>query len=188
MHARRCRPALTQHLGLRRAIWRRKRRRLRRRRRQPRRKRSNRSTKIHKIRIAPVRCVLRSTDGSIFRRKNIRTKTFRPAPYADGCCITVRFFVATRPSGRRRYRISAFSHRESSSPMASRSSKPVAGGSTARRRPQVGKASEWISSGSDFVPSRIGGYGVSTSASHPRSGRFITAHYTNQATMLPCRK
>ena len=72
---------LSQLLGPRRATWPRKRRKQRRQRRQPRRKRSNRSTKIHRIRIAPeIRCTLRSTDSSIFRRQNIRATNSQAGP------------------------------------------------------------------------------------------------------------
>jgi hypothetical protein len=71
----------------------------------------------HKIRVAPeVRCVLRSTDGSIFRRKSIRRKTFKADLYVDGCCVTVRFFVGTSPTVYADClpKHTAFSHRESS--------------------------------------------------------------------------
>lgn len=80
MHVDR-RLALTQLLGPRRATWLRKRRKQRSQRRQPRRKRSNLSTKSHKMRIVPdVCCALRSSDWSILRRKNIRTKNIQAGP------------------------------------------------------------------------------------------------------------
>ena len=46
------------------------------------------------IRIASeVRCALRSTDRQQPWSQNIRATNSRPDLYADGCCITVRFFI-----------------------------------------------------------------------------------------------
>src|SRR5260370_41195025 len=89
--------ALSQLWGSLRATWPRKRRKQRRQRR-PRRKRSNCSTKSLSIWIASeIRCALCSTDGPHFSPTEYpQNKLLNQSDrYADGGCITVRFFIGT---------------------------------------------------------------------------------------------
>jgi hypothetical protein len=58
--------------------------------------------KPHSIRMtSEVRYAFAARTGGSFADRISAQRNVRPDPYADGCCITVRFFIGTRSSGRR---------------------------------------------------------------------------------------